>query len=306
LIFTSLGVTVTVALNNTNMALLPINKPEKVSESQVKVQQIEFHPNTISGDVIDGGKITNFNSTGIIDKSHDTKLTINDDHVEIANDLHIKGTVKVENLQYVEAQVPKLNVTDAVMVDHNEVIWKDRLGASVKKSNIQELGILKNLQVKNTFYVADGRVGINTTAPSADFSVTTGGYEVITSMHEHNAYVGTHMHVPFAIGTDNTARLTCKANGDIVIGSELGKSVKMTVYGNLGVGVKYPQESLEVDGNIKFAERTFASGAKEPTDGRWDTGSIVWNEKPEVNKFVGWVCTKGGKPGNWRPFGLIT
>ena len=288
------------------MALLPINKIEKIKESEVKVQQIEFQPNTISGDVIDGGQITNFNSTGIKDDSSTTKIIVKDDHVEVANDLHIKGTVKVQNLEYVQAQVPKFNVTDAVMVDHNEVIWKDRLGASVKKSNLQEVGILKNLQVRNTFYVSDGRVGINTTAPSADFSVNTGGYEIITTMHETNAYVGTHTHVPFAIGTDNTPRLTCRANGDIVVGSELGKSVKMTVYGNLGVGVKYPNESLEVDGNIKFAERTFASGEKEPSDGRWDTGSIIWNEKPGINKPVGWVCVKGGKPGNWRPFGLIT
>ena len=288
------------------MALLPINKIEKIKESEVKVQQIEFQPNTISGDVIDGGQITNFNSTGIKDDSSTTKIIVKDDHVEVANDLHIKGTVKVQNLEYVQAQVPKLNVTDAVMVDHNEVIWKDRLGASVKKSNLQEVGILKNLQVRNTFYVSDGRVGINTTAPSADFSVNTGGYEIITTMHETNAYVGTHTHVPFAIGTDNTPRLNCRAKGDIVVGSELGKSVKMTVYGDLGVGVKYPNESLEVDGNIKFAERTFASGEKEPSDGRWDTGSIIWNEKPGLNKPVGWVCVKGGKPGNWRPFGLIT
>ena len=140
------------------MALLPINKIEKIKESEVKVQQIEFQPNTISGDVIDGGQITNFNSTGIKDDSSTTKIIVKDDHVEVANDLHIKGTVKVQNLEYVQAQVPKLNVTDAVMVDHNEVIWKDRLGASVKKSNLQEVGILKNLQVRNTFYVSDGRV----------------------------------------------------------------------------------------------------------------------------------------------------
>ena len=75
--------------------------------------------------------------------------------------------------------------------------------------------------------------------------------------------------------------------------------------GQLGVGVKYPQESLDVDGNIKFAERTFAAGEKEPSDGRWNTGSVVWNEKPELNNPVGWVCIRGGKPGSWRPFGLI-
>ena len=288
------------------MALLPVQKIEKVSKSRIQVQQIDIYENSISGDAVVGGTITDFASSGIRDKADSVQLTINNGHVEIANDLHIKGTVKVENLQYVEAQVPKLNVLDAVMIDHNEVIWKDRLGKSVKKSYLEEVGILRNLQVsRNNFYVADGRVGVNTTAPSADFSVNSGGYEIITTMQESNAFVGTHTHVAFAIGTDNTPRLTCRANGDTVVGSETAKPVNLNLYGQMGIGVKYPQESLHVDGNIKFAERTFASGVQPPNEGRWDTGSIIWNEHPEINQPVGWVCWKGGRPGAWRPFGQI-
>ena len=109
----------------------------------------------------------------------------------------------------------------------------------------------------------------------------------------------------FPIGTDDTARLTCKANGDVVVGSETGKPVNLNVYGNVGIGVKYPQETLHVDGNIKFAERTFASGEQAPKEGRWDTGSVIWNEKPALNQPVGWVCTNGGKPGSWRAFGMV-
>ena len=44
------------------MALLPINKIEKVSKSRITVEQIDLYKNAISGDVIDGGKITNFTS----------------------------------------------------------------------------------------------------------------------------------------------------------------------------------------------------------------------------------------------------
>ena len=287
------------------MALLPINKPEKISKSRIAIQQIDLYKNALSGDIIDGGVITNFKSSGVHDKADNVQITVNNDVVEIKNDLHIKGTVKVENLEYVQAQVPKLNVVGAIMVDHNEVLWKDTLGKSVRKSSLTEVGVLKNLQVRDTLYVSDGRVGVNTTAPSADFSVNSGGYEIITRMHESNAYVGTHTHVAFAIGTDDTARLTCRANGDVVVGTETGRPVNFKVFGKVGIGVKYPQESLEVSGNIKFAERTFTSGEQAPTDGRWDTGSIVWNEKPEINKHVGWVCVKGGKPGTWRPFGMI-
>ena len=292
-------------LNSHYMALLPINKSDKVSKARIALQQIDLYKNALSGDLIDGGTITNFHSSGIKDSADSVNLVVKDDVVEVESDLNVKGTIRVENLEYVQAQVPKLNVTEAVMVDHNEVIWKDRLGKSVKKSNLEELGVLKNLQVRNTFYVADGRVGINTTAPSADFSVNSGGYEIVTAMQESNAFVGTHTHVAFAIGTDNTPRLTCRANGDVVVGTELGKPVRLNVYGQIGVGVKYPSESLHVDGNIKFAERTFAAGLQPPSEGRWDTGSIVWNEKPDLNQPVGWVCFKGGKPGAWRPFGMI-
>ena len=287
------------------MALLPINKSDKVSKSRIAVQQIDLHNNALSGDLIDGGTITNFNSSGIKDSADSVNLVIKNDTVEVANDLHVKGTIKVENLEYVQAQVPKLNVQKAIMVDHNEVLWKEELGKSVKKSHLTEVGVLKNLQVRNTFYVADGRVGVNTTAPSADFSVNSGGYEIITRMHESNAFVGTHTHVAFAIGTDDTARLTCRANGDVVVGTETGKPVNLNVYGNIGIGVKNPKETLEVAGNIKFAERVFTSGEQSPKLGSWTTGSIVWNEKPALNQPVGWVCLKGGKPGNWRPFGII-
>ena len=143
------------------MTLLPISKIQKVSESEVNVNQVNFKTNSVSGDVIDGGTITNFTSTGIKDQSDATQIIVQNDHVEIASDLHIKGTVKVENLEYVSAQVPKLNVREAVMVNQHEVLWKDSLGKSVTKSYLQEVGILKNLQVRNNFYVADGRVGVN-------------------------------------------------------------------------------------------------------------------------------------------------
>ena len=82
------------------MALLPINKTEKVSKSRIAVQQIDLHKNALSGDYIDGGTITNFNSSGIKDEADSVNLTIKDDVVEVQTDLNVKGTVRVENLEY--------------------------------------------------------------------------------------------------------------------------------------------------------------------------------------------------------------
>ena len=66
------------------MTLLPINKIEKVSEAEVQINQVNFKTNSVSGDVIDGGTITNFTSTGIKDESNETQIILKDDRVEVA------------------------------------------------------------------------------------------------------------------------------------------------------------------------------------------------------------------------------
>jgi len=292
-------------INILNMALLPSRKITTVPDIHLNSEQMTFHTNTVTGDAIDGGLITNFSSTGIQDQADSQQITVTNDRVEVQKDLVVKGTVTVENLKYVEAEVPKINVTDAIMIDHNEVIWKDKLGKSVKKSSLEEVGRLRNLHVKNTLFASDSRVGINTEAPSAEFSVNVDGYEVITTMQERNAYVGTYGPFPFAIGTDDSPRLVCRSNGDVTIGVEDGKDITVNVYGRLGIGVKNPRESLHVDGNIRFADKVFSSGSGTPKDGRWDVGSVVWNDNPEINQPVGWICIKSGTPGLWRSFGQI-
>ena len=287
------------------MTLLPINKIEKIAESTVDIAQVNVYENSISGDAIVGGRITGFKSTGVEDRADSVKLTVKNDVIDVENDLHVKGTISVDKLQYKEAQVPKLNVQKAIMINHNEVLWQNELGRSVKKSNLEELGVLRNVRVKKTFYASEGRVGVGTEAPSALFSVNVNGYEVVTKMQDNSTYVGTNVPAPFSIGTDETPRITCRSNGDINVGQENGKPVKINLYGNVGVGVKHPQESLHVSGNIKFQDKVFSSGNGAPKEGRWDTGSIVWNDTPEVNQPVGWVCIRAGQPGAWRPFGSI-
>jgi hypothetical protein len=275
------------------MALLPINKTVRISKKSIELDQINLNTNSLSGNLIDGGTITNFSSTGIKDTANTTQVTVKDGLVEIEKDFRIKGKIIADKLEYVEAQVPKLNVTTAVMINHNEVLWKDRLGASVQHSNLTTLGTLKNLQVSNTLFVEGNRVGINTQTPGAEFSVQSNGYEIATRHTGETGYVGTMTHTPFSIGTDNTPRLIIKSNGDV------------TTDHKVGIGVKNPTESLEVAGNIKFSNKIFASGDGVPTAGSWTKGSVVWNNNPEINQSVGWICIKGGVPGNWRPFGLV-
>lgn len=275
------------------MTLSPINRPTRITERSIKLSHIELDKNCLTGDLIDGGVITNFSSTGIRDLADRTQLTVDKDSVVIEKDLRVKGTVIVERLEYVHAQVPKINTMQAIMIDHHEVLWKDRLGKSVKKSSLQELGTLEALAVENTLFARDGRVGINTSIPSQEFSVKAKGHEIVITHQEGSGFIGTYTHEAFSIGTDNTARLTCKPTGEIVI------------HDKLGIGVKNPVEDLEVAGNIKFAGKIFAAGDGVPTAGTYTTGSVVWNNQPTLGQPVGWICIRGGQPGNWRAFAIV-
>ncbi|MCP4545850.1 MAG: hypothetical protein GY835_05210 [bacterium] len=42
-----------------------------------------------------------------------------------------------------------------------------------------------------------------------------------------------------------------------------------------------------------------------PSEGNWQTGRIVCNAEPRPGEPIGWVCTEGGTPGVWKPYGTI-
>ena len=87
----------------------------------------------MSGDLIDGGTITNFNSSGIKDTADSINLVVKNDSIDIETDLNVKGTVRVENLEYVQAQVPKLNVVEAVMVRSQRSTLEGQIGEECDK-----------------------------------------------------------------------------------------------------------------------------------------------------------------------------
>ena len=281
------------------MALKPINIQPTITEKSVRVSDIDLKKNSISGDVIDGGTITNFASTGIKDSATKKLLEITDEVTNIYNDVFIRGKINCQTLQYNRAQVPVLDVKEALRIDGNEVLWRTKLGKSVKESSLTKVGVLENLQVKDVLYVADSRVGINTTVPSKTFAVDAQGVEIVIGSDDATGFVGTHEARPFAISTDDTKRIVVATDGKVSFEKDVN------VKGRLGIGIQNPEQDLEVAGNIAFQNRIFSSASGIPTTGTWTKGSIVWNSEPDMGEVLGWICIKGGQPGAWRPFGHI-
>jgi len=196
------------------------------------------------------------------------------------------------------------------------VLSSNTLGPSVTKSNLKELGRLRELKVDGDVEIAEylffdsitNRLGLGVDAPNAAISVAEDGIEVMLgTINNTKGMVGTFAGQAFDIVTDNTTRISIAANGNITLGNNKMPPIQVGIHGKLAVRVNVPDPDvdLHVAGPIKFHGHRHEYGNNSPTSGDYDQGDIVWNNYPHVGGYVGWVCTQSGSPGTWSPFGAI-
>jgi hypothetical protein len=228
--------------------------------------------------------ITNFESTGIKDSAKNKIIDVKDDGVVIAKDLEIKGKIFAATLQYHSANVDNLDVKNTVRIGANEVLYKDRLGNSVKHSQLKEVGVLDKLNVNNVFHTEGNKVGIGTSEPENMFGVKQNDVEVGIGTKGDTGFVGTVNSDTFAIGSSNEPTLFVSHDNKI------------------GIKVRRPKADLDVAGYIRYQGQTQQYLDKTPDSGAWSQGDIVWNSEPHRGSVLGWVCVRAGSPGTWRPF----
>jgi len=193
------------------------------------------------------------------------------------------------------------------------VLTEDTLGSSVRNSDLTKVGTLKNLRTQgnltiNDFIFYDGdtdRLGFGTETPNAMVSIASLDSEFVIDLESANTRIGNWTTDTLEILTDNTARITIGATGNIKIGSDVES--KVSVSGKLGVGVTNPPNdaSITAAGAIRFDSTKFETGESMPTQGNYTIGDIVWNLNPQPTGYVGWICVRTGTPGEWKPFGKI-
>ena len=128
---------------------------------------------------------------------------------------------------------------------------------------------------------------------------------VMTGGENSRGKIGAVQTKSLDIITDSQARISVEYNGDVTIANETDRTTTTRVYGQVGVNVKNPREDFEVAGNIRWANKLFATGPDAPTNGSYVKGDIIWNDGPKSMSYIGWVCIQSGNPGEWKPFGLI-
>ena len=201
------------------------------------------------------------------------------------------------------------------MIGNTPVLRMTELGSAVRNSSLVTVGTLQNLNTNGNlnidsyiFYNTDTEsLGIGTESPNGKFAVATLDAEFIIDTAPGTVKLGTWTSDDLTILTDDTARLVVRSNGNIDLGNPDGNETKVVVHGKLGVGVNQVDSdvSLSTSGPVKFENKKFMNGTEEPTSGIFRQGDIVWNENTISTGYIGWVCTRAGSPGEWKPFGQI-
>ena len=288
---------------------------ESIDHSSINFKGFKF-----SGDVVKGGIIENFGSTGIDDRATQVQMTLMDQAVAFERAVWtpsaiIKGKLTVEGdlvvLGDIDSNSPAANTlanmavekikadtellelhSDAMLAsigqkgidlkritqDGREIVNGNQLGYHITDSNLQRVGMLRDLQTQgeailsDTLYVTGKRVGINTIEPSAVFVVWDEEVELVITKHSSDTgYVGMPRFQRLVLGANNKDNLILDTDGSVEI------------------------ENLRV-GNVPM------SSATAIPDYNAITGTIVWNENPAQGGPVGWICLGGAR---WAKFGII-
>jgi hypothetical protein len=200
-------------------------------------------------------------------------------------------------------------------IGNTVVLSANELGNSIRTSNLIKVGTLQNLRTQGNLtiddyiiYDADSqRLGFGTESPNASISVTSLESEFIIDVEGEATKIGNWTTDDLLIVTDNTTRITVRANGKVEFGKSSKSDARVSVFGKLGVGVNNVSEdvSFATANGIEVAGTKIMTGTSIPTGGTFRQGDIVYNTKAVATGYVGWVCVREGTPGEWKAFGQI-
>ena len=195
-------------------------------------------------------------------------------------------------------------------IGNEPVITSDSLGAGIVNSNLRSVGMLDSLSIAGSLsvdeyfrYNADTQqLSIGAEEPNGMLTMESWDHQFVIDPSEDNQWkIGTWTTSALHIVTDDTTRITIGPNGNVTVKG------KTSFERGVGIGVKNftDDADLTVAGAVRFQDKKFEVGSGIPTAGNYKKGDIVWNDNPQSTSYVGWVCTREGAPGEWKPFGQI-
>ena len=167
---------------------------------------------------------------------------------------------------------------DRITQGGKEIVKGPQLGYQIVDSNLQRVGVLKDLQtsgenlLSETLYVTQRRVGVNTMDPSAVFAVWDEEVELIVAKRKTDvAYIATPRKQQLVLGSNGKENIVLDTDGSAKIENLVVGRVAMTS------GTTCPNYAGIM-------------------------GQIMFNEVPGPGSPIGWVCLDNTR---WAKFGMI-
>jgi len=237
-------------------------------ENSIPVTSISIPPNSISGDAINAGKVTNFASTGIYDQATQIQLTITDEgivttnnisaenllvasssfvkDIEVEGEFAVKGNIKstppFDNYVLRIANNAASNLLESynssdIDIQNRNIVFGDRLilnsdtlGPQIINSNIRKLGNLTELSVEGQAIIHETLVVTNNKV-----GINTESASGALSVWDEDAEFTLVKHSSKTMFAGST-RIT-----DVVLGSNNQEQIKLKNNG-----------TIELNGPIRF------------------------------------------------------
>lgn len=276
----------------------------------------------ISGDIINGGIIKNFGSTGIDDKAQNCQLTIMDDITVVENnlltkDLTVKGTVNIEGDLNVTGTVAENSpfyvnlvntTTNNVRTSLDKTVFKNY--SDMVFQQIRDQGVDLNRILLNGQEIVNGGALSNTISISNLQKVgelkelqVAGETFLSGTLYTTTQRVGVNtiepaqalsiwdqeIEIGFGKQTSNTGIIGTPRPHTLVLSSNGKNNLVLNTDGSISAN------------QINMGLVTITSSSTPPSDDR-PIASIVFNSNPTLGGPLGWVSLGGAR---WANFGVI-
>lgn len=230
---------------------------------------------TVQGTMVING---DFNVNGNIPaQSKFYQTLLNDSATNVIGKLDTKFFDAYSHLVFDKVKENGIDLNQ-ITLNGSKIIEQNKLGSGITDSNLQKLGLVKELQVSgetllaDTLYVHNKRLGINTIEPTSALSVWDEEIEInVCKKQKDIGYIGTPRQQKLILSANNKENLICNIDGSVQV------------------------SELQI-GSIKF------SSAETPPNYISQRGHIVWNSNPNPGGPMGWICLGSS---NWANFGII-
>lgn len=216
-----------------NFAILRKDVLENFASTGISDRATECQLTVMDSDTVIENKLTTESLevvNGLTVKDLTVKGTINTDNRSwhtLANSISditlkkLSDDWKLELVKQVSESIKEQGIEfDQVKINNEYVVSGDQLSSAITQTNIQKLGILKELRVKgeasinDSLHVLKTRVGVNTESPDRALTVWDEEISISIGKHKsHEAYIGTNRDQSLNICVNKEPMITVDTSG---------------------------------------------------------------------------------------------